>query len=64
MTSFVKKSAPIVARYELVNCFLTYWFRREVLPTLYFILFKLNYPASPNTITLSKHLLLEDIEWD
>lgn len=34
MTSFVKKSAPIVALYWLLNFLLTYWFINEVFPTL------------------------------
>ena len=34
MTSFVRKSAPIVALYWLLNFLLTYWFINEVLPTL------------------------------
>ena len=29
------KSAPIVALYWLLNRLLTYWFMREVLPTLW-----------------------------
>lgn len=33
-TSFVKKSAPIVALYWLENRLLTYWFIKEVFPTL------------------------------
>lgn len=35
MTSLVRKSAPIVALYWLLNRLLTYWFIREVLPTLW-----------------------------
>lgn len=34
MTSFVRKSAPIVALYWLLNFLFTYWFINEVLPTL------------------------------
>lgn len=34
MTSFVRKSAPIVALYWLLNFLFTYWFMREVFPTL------------------------------
>lgn len=34
MTSFVRKSAPIVALYWLLNFLFTYWFISEVLPTL------------------------------
>ena len=34
MTSFVKKSAPIVALYWLLNFLFTYWFINDVLPTL------------------------------
>lgn len=34
ITSFVRKSAPIVALYWLVNFLLTNWFISEVLPTL------------------------------
>ena len=34
ITSLVRKSAPIVALYCDVNFLLTYWFIREVLPTL------------------------------
>jgi hypothetical protein len=34
-TSLVKKSAPIVALYWLLNFLLTYWFIREVFPTLH-----------------------------
>src|SRR3989338_6457025 len=33
ITSFVKKSAPMVALYWLLNFLFTYWFIREVLPT-------------------------------
>lgn len=33
-TSFVMKSAPIVALYRLLNFLFTYWFIRDVLPTL------------------------------
>jgi hypothetical protein len=32
--SLVRKSAPMVALYSLVNFFWTYWFMSEVLPTL------------------------------
>ena len=32
--SFVRKSAPIVALYSFENFFCTYWFIRDVLPTL------------------------------
>lgn len=34
MTSFVRKSAPMVALYWPLNLLLTYWFIKEVLPTL------------------------------
>jgi hypothetical protein len=34
ITSFVKKSAPIVALYCPLNLLLTYWFINDVLPTL------------------------------
>lgn len=34
LTSFVRKSAPIVALYWLENFFVTNWFMRDVLPTL------------------------------
>ena len=34
LTSFVKKSAPMVALYWLENFFVTNWFIRDVLPTL------------------------------
>lgn len=34
ITSLVKKSAPIVALYWLLNLLLTYWFIKEVFPTL------------------------------
>lgn len=34
ITSLVRKSAPIVALYWLLNFLLTYWFIREVFPTL------------------------------
>lgn len=34
MTSFVRKSAPIVALYWLLKRLLTYWFMSDVLPTL------------------------------
>lgn len=34
ITSLVRKSAPIVALYWLVNFLLTYWFISDVLPTL------------------------------
>ena len=37
ITSFVKKSAPIVALYWLEKRLLTYWFIKEVLPTLQFV---------------------------
>jgi len=33
-TSLVKKSAPMVALYWLLNFLLTYWFIKEVFPTL------------------------------
>lgn len=33
-TSLVRKSAPIVALYWLLNRLLTYWFMRDVFPTL------------------------------
>ena len=35
MTSLVRKSAPIVALYWLLKRLLTYWFIRDVLPTLF-----------------------------
>lgn len=35
ITSFVRKSAPIVALYWLLNFLFTYWFIREVFPTLH-----------------------------
>lgn len=35
MTSFVRKSAPIVALYWLLNFLFTYWFMSDVFPTLY-----------------------------
>ena len=34
ITSFVRKSAPIVALYWLLNFLFTYWFMSEVFPTL------------------------------
>lgn len=34
ITSFVRKSAPIVALYWLLNFLFTYWFMSDVLPTL------------------------------
>lgn len=34
ITSLVRKSAPIVALYWLLNFLFTYWFIREVFPTL------------------------------
>ena len=34
MTSFVRKSAPMVALYWLLNFLFTYWFINEVFPTL------------------------------
>lgn len=34
ITSFVRKSAPIVALYWLLNFLLTYWFINDVFPTL------------------------------
>lgn len=34
ITSFVRKSAPIVALYWLLNFLFTYWFISEVFPTL------------------------------
>lgn len=34
ITSFVRKSAPIVALYWLLNFLFTYWFIRDVFPTL------------------------------
>ena len=34
ITSFVRKSAPMVALYWLLNFLFTYWFISEVLPTL------------------------------
>lgn len=33
-TSFVRKSAPMVALYWLLNFLFTYWFISDVLPTL------------------------------
>jgi len=41
-TSLVRKSAPMVALYWLLNLLLTYWFISEVLPT----------PLSPRMMTL------------
>lgn len=46
--SFVRKSAPMVALYSLVNFFCTYWFMRLVLPT----------PESPKMMTLSSRRFL------
>ena len=34
VTSLVKKSAPMVALYWLLNFLVTYWFISDVLPTL------------------------------
>lgn len=34
ITSLVRKSAPMVALYWLLNFLFTYWFMRDVLPTL------------------------------
>jgi len=44
MTSFVRKSAPIVALYWLENFLLTYWFMRDVFPT----------PESPRIMTFRR----------
>ena len=35
MTSFVRKSAPMVALYCALNFLFTYWFISDVLPTLW-----------------------------
>lgn len=48
ITSLVRKSAPIVALYWLVNFLLTYWFISDVLPTL----------ESPNMITFKSTFFL------
>lgn len=48
ITSLVRKSAPMVALYWLVNFLLTYWFIRDVLPTL----------ESPNMITFRRTFFL------
>lgn len=50
-TSFVKKSAPIVALYWLENRLFTYWFISDVLPT----------EESPRMMTFSKTFFLDDI---
>ena len=51
ITSFVRKSAPIVALYWLLNFLFTYWFMSDVLPT----------PESPRMITFSNTFFLEVI---
>jgi len=48
ITSLVRKSAPMVALYWLVNFLLTYWFISDVLPTL----------ESPSMITFSRTFFL------
>lgn len=48
-TSFVRKSAPIVALYWLENFLLTYWFMSEVFPT----------PESPRMITFKRTFFLD-----
>eukprot|EP00043_Microstomoeca_roanoka_P017559 m.184060 g.184060 ORF g.184060 m.184060 type:complete len:137 (+) comp16661_c10_seq3:3279-3689(+) len=47
VTSFVRKSAPMVALYWLLNLRFTYWFIKDVLPT----------PESPRMMTFSKTFL-------
>ena len=42
-SSFVRKSAPIVALYCVLNFLFTYWFIKDVLPT----------PESPRMITFN-----------
>lgn len=48
ITSLVRKSAPMVALYWLVNFLLTYWFISDVLPTL----------ESPSMITFNSTFFL------
>lgn len=48
ITSLVRKSAPMVALYWLVNFLLTYWFISDVLPTL----------ESPRMITFKRTFFL------
>ncbi len=63
-SSFVKKSAPIVALYWSENWFFEYLFNKLVFPTLKYkniLLLNLNisYPASPRIITFNRYFL-----WD
>lgn len=51
ITSLVRKSAPIVALYWLLNFLFTYCFMREVFPT----------PESPRMMTFSNTFFLEVI---
>ena len=46
-TSLVRKSAPMVALYWLLNFLLTYWFMSEVFPT----------PLSPRMITFRTRIV-------
>lgn len=46
-TSLVRKSAPMVALYWLLNFLFTYWFMREVFPT----------PLSPRMMTFNRTFL-------
>lgn len=49
--SLVKKSAPMVALYSLENLRCTYWFMRDVFPTLCDTMGKVRREKVPNTMT-------------
>ena len=71
ITSFVRKSAPMVALYWLLNFLFTYWYIREVLPTLPkegerlriggYVKKAEAYPLSPKMMIFNKTFLRVDI---
>jgi hypothetical protein len=70
ITSLVKKSAPMVALYWLLNFLFTYWFIKEVFPTLNGLKSvsqcayekeTCSYPLSPRMMTFNNTFFLDDI---